>query len=563
METENMNPNQNITDTDAKTEINAEPVVGIKPENSSEPAAETVTEVKTESAVEKPIPPRHEELTFYEEHQELFIQKELPVNIVDDNKPNYIKRMVLCGIYAIFFTFCMYKTHTGITYPLFAAATIGAYVISLKALKEKIKGFSIMIMGLIMLLAINVFTTMSAPLIIFDKIFIFALFFVLFLNTLYDDKTWDTTRFVGAALSMITTSFRYIIDPVADFVRIKKSSNDEKGKKKLGNVKYVLLGLVITIPILAVVLPLLASSDAVFANLLRNTFSFEINSDVIWIFILTILIFFVGYALLKRFYVKMGWLQRPVSDKRNGNPAVAITISSVLLVIYAIYSGIQIIFLFLGFGTLPEGYTYADYAHEGFFQLVFVCLINLVLVLICRKYSKDNSVLKIMLTCICICTYVMLASSAYRMILYISVYGLTFLRVYVLWALTVIALAMAGTITLIYKANMPFVKYSIVVIAATWAVFGFAHPDRIIAAHNLTRHTGEIYVISDLSADAVPVIVQYENSLDKYDQKQFRWYWKNSRYFRKENDIRKFNLSVYQGRKAVKNSAVLNASDDE
>lgn len=40
---------------------------------------------------------------------------------------------------------------------------------------------------------------------------------------------------------------------------------------------------------------------------------------------------------------------------------------------------IQIYYLFLHQGSLPESMTYAQYAHQGFYQLVFVIFINLAL----------------------------------------------------------------------------------------------------------------------------------------------------------------------------------------
>ena len=128
----------------------------------------------------------------------------------------------------------------------------------------------------------------------------------------------------------------------------------------------------------------------------------------------------------------MKYAAAPVTDKRKYSPVIAITVNLVLLVVYLLYCGIQVIYLFMRQGTLPEGYTYSSYAHEGFFQLVFVCLINIMLVLLCRKYSADNLVLKSLLCLISGCTYVMIASAAYRMYLYIGAYKLTFLRLYVL-----------------------------------------------------------------------------------------------------------------------------------
>ena len=472
-----------------------------------------------------------------------------------DNKNEYIKRIVLCALYAIFYTFCLYKNSNGITFPLFAIATIVVYCLFLKATKEKLKAFSYILIGLITLLSINVCTTTSIPLLVFDKIFMCGLFFVLFLYNLYDEKTWDATRYFLAISSVIASSIAFVLDPILDLVHIAKDrgEKEEKAKKKNTTILYVLLGLAISVPLLSIILPLLLSSDIVFLETFRKIFSFKLDKDFTWMTVLTILIFFVGYALIKRLCARQGWLETPVSDKRNANPVISITISAVLLVFYALYSGIQIIYLFLGFGKLPDGYTYADYAHEGFFQLVFVCLINLILVLICRKFSKDNKVLKIMLTFICTCTYIMLFSSAYRMILYIGAYGLTFLRVYVLWALAVILLAITGAVIFIYQEKMPFVKYSMVVIAATWIAFSMSHPDVYIAEYNLSNHTGERYVVENLSDDAIPVIMAHRGKLDSMEKLEDTMNIFDRRYNKYElsKDFRTFNFAKYNAAKAL------------
>ena len=84
---------------------------------------------------------------------------------------------------------------------------------------------------------------------------------------------------------------------------------------------------------------------------------------------------------------------------------------------------------------LPAGVTYAEYARRGFFQLLFVCVLNLAAVLFIQSYFKENRVLKALLLAISGCTLIMTASSACRMLLYIRAYQLTFLRVSVLVAL--------------------------------------------------------------------------------------------------------------------------------
>ena len=525
-------------------------------ENTDTEPAETIKEDLTDRIKEKTEALMNVSETFKANKEENTDgTMTLPVELTD-NKNEFIKRMILVGIYAVFFTFCLYKNPMGITFPLFTTATVVVYFMFLKAVGEKLKTFSFALIGFIELLGINVCITTSPVLITFDKIFIFAFFFVLFLYNLYDNKTWDASRYFLAITSTIATSIAYVLDPILDPIRISKNNEKKENKGKGKQVfPYVLLGLAISVPLLCVVLPLLLSSDIVFMETFRKIFSFRIDEDFSGIVFITLLIFFVGYALIKRLCARADWLKVPVRDKRNGNPVVSITISSVLLVFYGLYSAIQIIYLFLGFGTLPDGYTYADYAHEGFFQLVFVCLINLILVLVCRKYSKDSKALKVMLTLICVCTFIMLFSSAYRMILYIGVYGLTFLRVYVLWALTVIALAMTGTVILIYMEKMPFVKYSMAVIAVTWIIFAFSRPDTYIAEYNLSIHTGQQYVVEDLSDDAIPAIVRHRNDLSDVWDSEFIFHNIN---YAMDSDIRKFNFSKNNAYKALKKAGITN-----
>ena len=408
------------------------------------------------------------------------------------------------------------------------------------------KRFSAFPMAVIMALSINICMTDSPYLAFFDRVFIFVLFFTLFLTNLYDDRTWDASRYTAAIASTVCSMLIYLPMPIQDMVKRRRESRESclgaadvaatggnpvatvscsknsagittnstpsTGK---GNVSYVILGLVIALPILLVVLPLLASSDAVFSDILKRMFDFDFDldalGDIFGIGVMIVCIFFIAYALVCRLSDRISFLDVPVPDRRTKNPVVAITVSTVMLIVYGLYCAIQVVYLFMGYGTLPEGYTYAEYVHEGFYQLVFVCIINLILVLVCRKYSRDNVILKIMLTLISLCTFIMIFSSAYRMTLYIGAYGLTFLRLYVLWALAVIFLAMTGTCVYIYCADMPFYKYSLVILTSTWAVFALIRPDYHIARYNLTHDYArdEKYIIYNLSADAAPAVAAY------------------------------------------------------
>ena len=432
------------------------------------------------------------------------------------DKLNGLGLALLCGAYSLFYTFCLYKNYSGVTFPFFAAGTLFVFVYYMKKQGLTMKTFSVFPVAGILIFSTHVCLTGSAILADFDRAFIFVLFFTLFLHNLYDDSDWDVSRYLGAIAAMAASSVRFLPRPVKDligFIKDHKKKDEGEAGKGHGAGLYIFIGLAISVPILLVVLPLLASSDAVFKELLDNImyFEFDFNEDIIGVAWMILVIFFVAYALITRLNVRMQKLDSPSEDKRRANPIVAITVSTVMLIVYGLYCIIQIVYLFMGYGTLPDGYTYAKYVHEGFYQLVFVCIINLILVLLCRKYSKDNTVLKVMLSLISMCTFIMIFSSAYRMALYVDAYGLTFLRLYVLWALAVIGLAMIGTLIFIFVPGMPFCKYCMVVLTCMWAAFICIRPDYSIAAYNLqTQDDCDYhYIFHSLSTDAAPAVDKY------------------------------------------------------
>ena len=465
----------------------------------------------------------------------------------ETGKLSFDKLFLLSGIYALFYTFCLYRNRMGLTFPVFVLGTAGLFLYYLRLTGRALKAGSALYLGGILLLGLNVCLTSNEIVILLDKGFIFLLFFMLFLHNLYDDSTWDVSKYILSLCGCVLSSVKFLPRPVKDrgeYLRSRSKATStsgvvcsadagvettsgvvchEEAKKSSTEVEatpevtstaaalYVLIGLGISLPLLAVILPLLLSSDVIFQGFFKNMFDFSLEVDPGAVLFMMIVVFVASYVMLCRFGQPMKFAAAPVTDKRRYSPVIAITVNVVLLSVYLLYCGIQVIYLFLRQGNLPEGYTYSSYAHEGFFQLVFVCLINIVLVLLCRKYSADNLVLKSLLCLISGCTYVMIASAAYRMFLYIGAYKLTFLRLYVLWALVVMAVVMAGIIGYLFLPRMPFARFAAGVLVGLWMIFAYAKPDYQIAAYNIQYHDDDSYILR-LSFDAVPAIAKYDAS---------------------------------------------------
>lgn len=430
-------------------------------------------------------------------------------------------------IYAVCYTFFLYKNNSGITYPFFVGGTCLFFFLYLKKSGITAKKFSIFLTVSLILLGISTCSTDSWVLIFLNKLGIFCLFFYLMLHNLYEDKNWGLLKYTGSVMNIVCTSLAFIFRPFSDFSGYWKNRKEQENKTD-GKGKYVLIGVIIALPLLLVILLLLGSADAVFGNILNHIIFFDIDpgDHFFGISFLFLFAFFASYSIMSRLSVHD--LKEEVSDKRTAEPVIGITFTAIISVVYLIFCFIQIVYLFGGWGTLPENYTYASYAREGFFQLVFVCLINLALVLTCMKRFQENNMLKGILTFISICTYIMIASSTYRMLLYIQVYYLTFLRVFVLWALFVIFLLISGALIMIYKKEFPLTRYYVIVITVCYLMFSFAHPDYWITCYNLDHsmsQTNEVYddyyYLRNLSSDAAPAIFA---KAEKYDYEENKWF---------------------------------------
>ena len=346
---------------------------------------------------------------------------------------------------------------------------------------------------------------------------------------------------------MIVAAVGELNRPIGDAAAYRKN-----GVKKLDKrFWYAALGLLIGVPLMLAVLLLLASADAIFREMTKKILENINLYNIISISLQIILVYFASYALIAWLCTRK--LKDEVVDRRTGEPVLAITITTLLTLIYLLFSGIQIAALFLGRMSLPRGYTYAMYAREGFFQLLTVSILNLLIVLLCMSYFRENVALKVVLTVMSLCTFVMIASSAMRMIMYIRFYYLTFLRILVLWALAVLALLFVGVVINIFKENFSFFRYGTAVVTILYLTLSFAHPDYIIARVNVAHaphgsmavlqeqggnSIGETYMRNDtweemfgerffltskpyedyaylrgLSADAAPVLVPYLKEL--------------------------------------------------
>lgn len=461
-------------------------------------------------------------------------------------------------LYGILTTFCIYNNPNGVTFPMLVLITIAFASCYVKKIGIPMQKDTYLYAGVMALLGISSFLTSNWFLIFFNRAGILLLFFVMMMHQFYQDREWGFQTYmknifllIGATCKSMTSPFRHAVG---------QWSGKEGQKKK--TAAYIFTGIGIAFVMLIVIFPLLLSSDRIFELYFGKWVNHMRFGTVFQIFMMILVTAVLCYA----FFVALcrGSLKHAEGEKKEKyNPMIGITFTSVLAFVYLLYCGIQIVYLFIGRGNiLPQGVTYASYARSGFWELLVVSLINFIVVLACTHLFEENRMLKVTLTLISACTFVMIFSSAYRMCMYIAVYHLTFLRVLVLWFLVLLTLIMSGTVIAVFRKHFPLFRYVMLVTACCYLLFSFAKPDYWIAKYNVA-HMQTIewsdlnYLIYGLSDDAAPVLAENDFAplLEEGDRDALRGvleeYFGRIRTNYKNNDVRTFNYSHMQALRAA------------
>lgn len=461
-------------------------------------------------------------------------------------------------LYAVIYTVCLYKNTMGLFVLLWIGAAIFYINYVLRIFQTERKRGSAVYTAVIGLLGVSTVLTGNEWIVWLNYAAVFLLVVALVLHNFCQDADWDLGKYAAEIAAALCGAMEFGTKPFTDGAAWRKSRvQKEKGK---GN--YIAAGIGIAIPCVLFLGSLLVSADMVFADMVLGFFeTLRFPTRIFGILFMLLFGFFSSYCGVR--YVEYHAPQAKMKEHWVGEPVLAVTVTSAIALLYVVFCGVQISYLFVGGRKLPEGVTYAEYARSGFFQLLFVCVLNLMLVLGIRKYFRENRLLSGILLVISACTFVMTASSAYRMLLYISVYHLTFLRVAVLVVLAAIALLMCGVVLAIAKPGFPLLRYGAAVVGAVYLIFSFSRVDYVIASYNLAQMErqgsgADWEYVAYLSTDAAPAVERYCGGYAAEQKIPEDWHAVLYRVYRGENEpvtedigLRNFNLSHYRAHKIM------------
>ncbi len=256
------------------------------------------------------------------------------------------------------------------------------------------------------------------------------------------------------------------------------------GGKDNTSKRHGWIGFAVGLPLVVVVLALLSGADAGMEKLIGRW----IEQISLWEWFWRVVVVLLGSMLFYSLFYNLTW-GKPDADlppvRRNWKFAGSGMVILLLLAAYALFTYVQFTYLFGG--TLPIDLTYSEYARDGFGQFVAVTLINFTLLGISMAKSEPGRAIKVLQTLLIAASLIVLASAAWRMLLYVGVYGLTIRRVLPLWLMLYFAfLAVVGLVR-VYREQTPFLRIGAFSLVYWYAAFLCVDWNTLMHTYNLAR----------------------------------------------------------------------------
>ena len=474
-------------------------------------------------------------------------------------------------IIGVSFDIFFYNKTLGISYLIFIVLILALLLLSFWGSLKKLNNFAWLFIVPVLLLSSTFFIYSNQVLKILNYLIVPILIIILSsLVANLNKSDWSDIRFIGDIAKRVFVPFRFIHRPFLTLSRM----TDQSGKDSKSRIlPKVFIGILISIPILAIILWLLSSADIVFKNFFINIPVFKIFKHFLIIILVSVYTICFLWALLKAFDER----EKPAGDIKYNkikwklflDPVVLLTILFLINAIYTIFSFIQFTYLFGGSSfILPSSFTYAEYARRGFAELIIVSIINFGILIFGVTFVKKDSkrifiAIKAFLTLLVVSTFILLVSAFYRMMVYEQAYGFTYLRIFVQAFMIMLFFLFITNIIYIWYQKIPIIKSYFIISLAIYIIMNFTNVDAIIAKNNINRYfeTGKIDMVylKGLSYDAEPEMQKFytsvKNSLDS-EEKQiaeeiFEYFKERKLDLKNQKSWQSYNISKYKAEKII------------
>ena len=327
-------------------------------------------------------------------------------------------------------------------------------------------------------------------------------------------------------------------------------------------------GVLLAIPPLVVFGSLFTAADTNFERLVDETFgSLDLRDGLLHVGLTLAYAWLLGGTLREMLLAPLRpreWLNGPRGGPRAG--AIEVVVVLMLLnLLFATFVVLQLPYLFGGMSEVAR-LGYSEYARRGFFELVWVTGLAVPVLLLTHWLVRDASprgerLVRLLALVLVGLLYVVMASAAERLWLYVDSFGLTELRVQAAALMVWLAIVLAWFVATVVRQRRHHFGFGALVSAlVVLAALDVINPDALIVRTNAHRqHLVESNApfderpLASFSPDATPAIVEALPLLtaEAREQVEARLHQRAPRLASTVQDWRSFNLSRAQAVQAL------------
>ncbi|QQS58902.1 DUF4173 domain-containing protein [Candidatus Peregrinibacteria bacterium] len=446
---------------------------------------------------------------------------------MNDEKNSIKKASAILSIslfLGICFRFFFYEKILGISFPLYIMLIVAGLFSLFALLGRRIRKQVLWLFLPLFFLSGMVFVRAN-ELLTFLNIVATVLILLIIAEEIVGKKT---RHFLfGDYLKTLFVPFQFLrpfLQTLFSFLSFGRKNFDDRREVSIQIIK----GVSIAAPILFLFLVLFSSADLVFQQYLTGVLRFNIAPEFFVQLFLVVFVscFFIG-AYSYVFQKQKDHVSKGTQSKHHlGHIESAIILGSVNA-LFSLFLLVQCTYFFGGENNISiQGFTYAEYARRGFFELIAVAVFSLLLLLSTERYilRKNRSHVlhfKVLSTVLIFQIIVIMISAFLRLSLYESAYGFTTLRLYSHAFIILLAVIFCLLLFKIYRdAEGKVFVFQIFLSSILFLVaMNMGNPDAFIAQKNIERFFKtqdlDISYLTSLSNDAIPEMISVFDMLDE------------------------------------------------
>ncbi|MEI6602245.1 MAG: DUF4173 domain-containing protein [Clostridia bacterium] len=273
------------------------------------------------------------------------------------------------------------------------------------------------------------------------------------------------------------------------FIQMKQTKN----KKASSQVKYILIGLVIALPLVAILIALFSRADQGYADAITHLLRyFNINLSNIFLDL-----FFCGFFgfPLAACLVGLKYIpeKAPVTFEKPLHLNVTILATVLISLLLVALSFIAVQFQSLFFPAGATLFSRASTAIDGFAQITFAsallfAAITPVFLLAEKRLGKLPNSMRALIVLLSLSNLAILYSAVYRMSNYIADGGLSVKRFLTMWLMALIAVALVGVLVKCFVPRLGLIQFFAVTAILGVCFLNIINVDRTVAQFNISKY---------------------------------------------------------------------------